>query len=152
VVDDYLTAHGLFHDIWSPIAEAAINVCLSILLGRRYGIDGVLLGVLISQLIITFSWKPFFLFRSALHEPLSFYITLYARCLVPGIVAFAALYSLLPRLPIDPSASIWNFLIYAVVTGVAALAIYGGLLSIWEDGLKDFTTRIVRVLKSNLLH
>ena len=147
VVDDYLTAHGLFHDIWSPIAEAAINACLSILLGRRFGLDGVLAGVIISQVIITLSWKPFFLFRSALHEPLSFYISLYARCLVPGIIAFVTLHFLLPLLPIDPSASFWLFLVYAVVTGLVAFAVYGGLLSIWEDGLKDFTTRIIHVLR-----
>ena len=147
VVDDYLTAHGLFHDIWSPIAEAAINACLSILLGRRFGLDGVLAGVIISQVIITLSWKPFFLFRSALHEPLSFYISLYARCLVPGIIAFVTLHFLLPLLPIDPSASFWLFLVYAAVTGLVAFAVYGGLLSIWEDGLKDFTSRILHVLR-----
>jgi hypothetical protein len=122
-------------------------VFLSILLGRRFGLDGVLEGVIISQLIITLSWKPFFLFRSALHEPLSFYIKLYVRCLVPGIIAFAALHFLLPLLPIDPSASFWLFLAYAVVTGLVAFAVYGGLLSIWEDGLKDFTSRILHVLR-----
>lgn len=147
VVDDYLTAHGLFHDIWSPIAEAAINVCLSIVLGRVYGLNGVLAGVLISQLIITFSWKPFFLFRSALHEPLSFYIKLYARCLIPGIAAFLAAYFILPLIPIDPAASFWTFLIYAAVTGLMAFAVYGILLSLWEDGLKDFTQRIIHVLR-----
>ena len=90
---------------------------------------------------------PIFLFRSALHEPLSFYISLYARCLVPGIIAFVTLHFLLPLLPIDPSASFWLFLAYAVVTGLVAFAVYGGLLSIWEDGLKDFTSRILHVLR-----
>jgi hypothetical protein len=66
---------------------------------------------------------------------------------VPGIIAFAALHFLLPLLPIDPSASFWLFLAYAVVTGLVAFAVYGGLLSIWEDGLKDFTSRILHVLR-----
>lgn len=151
VVDDYLTAHGLFHDIWSPMAEAAINVCLSIVFGRLYGLNGVLLGVLVSQLIITFSWKPFFLFRNALREPLSFYIKLYARCLVPGIAAFAAVYFLLPLLRMDPAASFWIFFIYAVVTGGVSLLVYGVLLSLWEDGLKDFTKRIMHVIGAGRL-
>lgn len=147
IVDDYLNAYGLFRDIWSPLAEAAINVSLSILLGSRYGLDGVLAGVLISQLIITFSWKPFFLFRSALHEPLRFYISLYVRCLLPGIFAFGAVYLLLPHIPIDPAASFWIFLVYAFVTGATAFLVYGSLLSLLEDGLKDFANRLFHVIR-----
>ena len=147
IVDDYLTAYGLFRDIWSPVTEAAINVGLSILLGSRYGLNGVLLGVLISQLIITFSWKPFFLFRCALYEPLSFYLSLYARCLVPGLLAFGAVYLLIPLLPVDPSASFLTFLVYAAATGAIAFLVYGGLLSLVEDGLKDFASRLFRVIR-----
>ncbi len=146
VVDDYLKAYGLFRDIWSPLTEASLNVSLSILLGSRYGLNGVLAGVLISQLIITFSWKPFFLFRSALQEPLSFYLSLYARCLIPGILAFLAVYLLLQRIPLDPAASFWTFLLYAAITGVTALCVYGGLLSLVESGLKGFLSRITHSL------
>lgn len=146
VVDDYLTAYGLFRDIWAPIAEAAINVILSIILGSRYGLDGVLAGVLISQIIITFSWKPFFLFRSALHEPLAFYIKLYARCLAPGALAFIAVHFMMPLIPLDPAASFLSFLAYAVITGTIALLVYGGLLSLMEDGIRDFANRILYII------
>lgn len=147
VVDDYLTAHGFFHDIWSPIVEAAINVCLSILLGSRYGLNGVLAGVLVSQLAIPFSWKPFFLFRSALREPFSFYLKLYVRCLVPGILSFLAVLFILPFIPVDPKASFWDFIVHATIVGGIAFAVYGLLLSIWEEGLRDFAKRILHVLR-----
>ena len=46
----------------------------------------------------------------------------------------------------DPAASFWKFFIYAVVTGGVSLLVYGVLLSLWEDGLKDFTKRIMHVI------
>ena len=146
IVDDYLNAYGLFRDIWSPLTEAAINVALSVWLGSRYGLNGVLAGVLVSQLIITFSWKPFFLFRSALEEPLSFYISLYARCFLPGVVAFLVTWLILPLVPVNPTASLWAFLLYALVVGLVALGVYTGVLFLTEDSLKGFIRRIFRAV------
>jgi hypothetical protein len=34
-VESFLAAHGMFQDIWAPIAEAAVNIGLSILFQRR---------------------------------------------------------------------------------------------------------------------
>ena len=48
VVDSFINAYGLFQDIWAPIAEAILNIGLSVLFGYWWGIPGILCGVLIS--------------------------------------------------------------------------------------------------------
>ncbi|AWX13210.1 sugar transporter [Mergibacter septicus] len=61
VVDSFLSIKGLFHDIWAPITEASINLSLSFLLGYFFGVNGILIGTLISFILIVVLWKPFFL-------------------------------------------------------------------------------------------
>ena len=80
--DVFLYAYGLFQDIWSPIAEASLNLGLSILLGYYYGLTGILAGVLISLLVIVEMWKPFFLFHKGFKESLWNYIPKFLKKLI----------------------------------------------------------------------
>ena len=74
IVDSFVAAYGMFQDIWAPIVEATLNLGLSVLFGRLWGLNGILGGVLVSLLLIVVLWKPFFLFRygpvSYTHLPL----------------------------------------------------------------------------------
>ena len=54
LIDTFLESLGMFQDIWAAIVEALLNISLSFILGRLFGIDGVLIGVLISLIMISF--------------------------------------------------------------------------------------------------
>lgn len=89
-IDAFINAYGIFSDIWSPVAEAAINISFSILFGYFWGLNGVLAGVLLSQVIIIFWWKPFFLFYKAFPGMYGQYCKVYAvhvACFVVAIIA-----------------------------------------------------------------
>ncbi|MDE6644105.1 MAG: sugar transporter [Muribaculaceae bacterium] len=60
-VDIFIQANGVYGDIYAPIAEAIINLTLSILLGYIWGLNGILLGIIISQIVIVILWKPYYL-------------------------------------------------------------------------------------------
>lgn len=66
-VGNYVSGFGLFQDVWAPIVEAMINFGTAIFFGRLYGIAGVLMGSIISNLIIMYGWKPYFLFKKGFH-------------------------------------------------------------------------------------
>jgi len=68
VIDGFLSAYGLFKDIYAPIIEAILNLSLSILLGYYFGIIGVILGVCISLICVVLIWKPYFLFKYGIKE------------------------------------------------------------------------------------
>ena len=70
----FLSAFGLFQDIWAPLTEAILNLGLSILLGYYYGLTGILFGVLISLLLMVCCWKPVFLFKKGFKTSLNEYI------------------------------------------------------------------------------
>lgn len=72
--DAFLSAYGLFKDIWAPVAEALLNLGLSILLGYYWGLTGILSGVLFSLLVIVCGWKPYFLYRDGFKDRVSEYV------------------------------------------------------------------------------
>ena len=77
--DFFISAYGLFHDVWAPVIEASLNLSLSIFLGWIYGLHGILLGVLISQVAIVNSWKPFFLYKQGFNGPIMEFVHRYTK-------------------------------------------------------------------------
>jgi O-antigen/teichoic acid export membrane protein len=145
VVDTFINSYGLFQDIWSPIAEAVLNLGFSIGLGYFYGLHGILLGVMISQLLIIFTWKPYFLFTKGLKEPVWEYVLLYAKHLLAGAITFFIVRAIIGFIPIDPAAGIWQFLLYASIVFVCCALILGGLLYATEFGMRSFVKRMLTI-------
>lgn len=73
-------AYGLFvHCKHKPVGESLTNVVISVLLAQTFGIDGVLLGTIVSQLAFSFWIEPLVLFRYALGAGLKSYFLTYLR-------------------------------------------------------------------------
>lgn len=142
-VDSYLNAYGLFRDIWAPIAEAAINIGLSLLLGYFYGLNGILSGVLISLCLIIGLWKPYFLFRYGLKVPISKYIRLTAYNSAVAIVVGLAMAVLCLKLPFDPAQSYLHFGLYAFICLVGYALGFTVLACIFKLGLEIFLRRML---------
>lgn len=83
-VDAFISAYGLFDDIWAPAAEAIINITCSIVFGYFWGLPGILLGVFLSLVIVVFLWKPIWLFKKGFKEKIAIYILMYIKYLLIG--------------------------------------------------------------------
>lgn len=145
-VDAYINAYGLFGDIWSPLAEAAINILSSIALGYFFGLKGILGGVLISQLLIIFLWKPFYLYHYALHVNISYYALLYGKHLLVAVAAAFLTTFIIGKVPIDPSAGFLHFAAYGAITFICFFSFVVTALLLSEQGLRDFSQRIKRII------
>jgi hypothetical protein len=77
-------AVGLFwFDRYKAIAEACINIGVSIVLGRWMGIRGILLGTLVSQLAFPVWVEGYVLYKHAFHTSVFAYgrqFALYSAC------------------------------------------------------------------------
>lgn len=60
-IDHFILAYGLYGDVFAPLFEALLNIGLSIWFGSLWNLNGILLGVLVSQIIVITIWKPFYL-------------------------------------------------------------------------------------------
>lgn len=92
VVDTFLNGYGLFKDIWAPIAETILNIGFSVLGGYLYGLNGIIIGTIISQIAIIFLWKPYFLFTQGISVNISIYISNYCKCILSSLLPLIIIY------------------------------------------------------------
>ena len=81
----FIDTAGLFWFIrWKTIVEALLNIVLSWILGHsmNLGIEGVILGTLISNLTTNFWWEPFVVHKYYFDKPLSKYYLDYCKYFV----------------------------------------------------------------------
>lgn len=62
-VTNFKDAYGLFQDVWAPIAEVLISVSLSLILGKFYGLPGILFAFTMADLLVKICWQPYYLFK-----------------------------------------------------------------------------------------
>lgn len=73
VTDSYNSAYKLFYDVWAPLTEGGIILICALILGKYYGISGVLTSMIIGNILIVHIWKPIFLFKSGFKLPIREY-------------------------------------------------------------------------------
>lgn len=66
-VTNFKDAYGLFQDVWAPIAEVLISVSLSLILGKFYGLPGILFAFTMADLLVKICWQPYYLFKKGFH-------------------------------------------------------------------------------------
>jgi len=72
-------AFGLYwQDRYKPLFEAGISLAASIILAQKMGVQGVLLGTIISTLTTCFWIEPFVVYRYGFREPVRSYFARYA--------------------------------------------------------------------------
>ena len=145
VVDSYIQAYGLFKDIWAPIAEAALNIGLSILFGHLWGLNGILLGVVISLLAIVCIWKPYLLFKQGLHRPIGDYVAICAKLLVVGGALIYPLGLMVDASHLAQADSYIQFIGNGALMLFATLTTTGLAIYITESGMRQFVARCLTV-------
>jgi O-antigen/teichoic acid export membrane protein len=146
-VDAFVSATGLFHDIWAPVVEAAINLGASIALGAFFGLRGILAGVLLSLVVVVKGWKPWFFFRRGLGVPFVRYVAMYGRHLAAGVVALVVFVPSLGFVGVDPASSYVALALYAVIVFVGFGVLLGGSLWVFTRGMRDCAARVANLLK-----
>ncbi len=146
-VDIFINASGLFHDIWAPVVEAALNLGVSILLGWMFGLPGILAGVLFSLLVVVKGWRSWFFFNRYLHTPYRYYLMIYVRHLGALIVALAVFVPAIGLMNVSPAGSWLNLAFHGVVTIISFTALLGGALYLFDRGMRDFVARGLQLIR-----
>lgn len=145
VMDSFREAYQLFGDIWAPIVEACLNLGGSILFGYLWGLNGVLLGVNLSLIIIIVFWKPYYTLRFGLKSPIIPYFIQYALHL--SILFSGAIFAKFVSNQINHTSGISITSVMAILLGLATYLITTYLvLYFCTKGMRMFTTRIKNIL------
>lgn len=149
-IDNYINAYGLFSDVWAPFTEMMLNLGFSIVLGRYWNLNGVVMGMIISQTLIMLIWKPYFLFnkgigRSVLHYWKSFLGHAFLAAMAYVVV------SMINRYIHIQCDGFVDLIVIAFVESV----LYGGVLllfmNITKCGIRQFEIRIYKLLRVKII-
>ena len=146
-VDMFNGAHGLYSDTWAAWAEAIIFLSVTLAFAPKYGIVGILMGKIVSQVLIIVVWKPIFLFRSGFKVPIARYwkrISVYYLLSVGAI----GLGSLLCRPIVETASSgIKAWMLSAVEITIPFAFFYSVLLYLFTPGAKALFIRFQNMIK-----
>lgn len=148
VVDVFKDAYGLFSDVWAAIAESILCLGLAVLGGAFLGLNGILGGYIIGEILIVLVWKPFFLFRCGLKLPIVVYIRLYAKHLLAAAVSYIAIVFISQQIPLNPADSYGDFFLYALIIFLFCALLLCTLLYVSETGMSGFIKRLISTLKN----
>ena len=141
VVEIFISANGLFQDVWAAWTELALNLVITLCLAPFYGIVGILLGKILSVFFIAMFWKPYFLFSRGMHKS----VAVYWRGMMPYyliFVFFVAITLLLRYFVIEPYVTTLVRLAgYGLVIFSLLLLAYLLTLFAATQGMKYFIVR-----------
>lgn len=147
-IDVFLDACGLFSDVWSSYVRLLVYFPLALVLGRMYGLNGILAATVAELLLIDFIWKPVFLFKSGLRHKYSLYAVMYSKFLMSLVVSLAVTLLLMRLTGIDAGEDYCSLLIYALlhcsIFGILLFAI----LYATERGMRTFVERMLKTFKT----
>ena len=147
-IDTFCYAYGLFWDIWAPLTEAAINIALSIILGRIHGLNGILCGVAVSQIVMIYVWRPILLFHWGLKESIVYYMKIFVKHIAILIASFIICIVIADKLHVAECDNFGYFFVHAIEFFAISVIVMGGLTYVFESGLRSFSARMVNVCKS----
>lgn len=147
VVDSFISAYGLFADVWAPLAESILNITLSIVLGKLFGITGILSGVLISLVLIVCIWKPVYLFHWAMKRSIFQYLKMYAVHIFAFSLTVGICIVVLPLISL-PQTNFFYWAIDALMGFIIFMVIECGLLLLFTKEMRLFIHRMYHLFLS----
>jgi O-antigen/teichoic acid export membrane protein len=150
-IERFKNAYGLYSDTWAAITEALINLIISFIFGRLFGITGIVLGTVVSMFLIVVLWKPYFLYKNGFKKS----VFLYWKGLFPMLSVFIAT-ALIINFVKDyfyydsKKITLINWVIYAIQITVTVSMVYGTLLYLFVPGFKVFTLRAKSLILSKI--
>lgn len=90
-LDMYKDGSGFFDDIKSPLYESFINLFVSIILGMRMGLDGIIIGTIVSNVIVILIYRPILVFKRCFNKNWKEYIKIYTNYLLLSVGSLLSL-------------------------------------------------------------
>ena len=128
IVDVFKESCGFFDDIQAPILESIINLVFSIILGIKYGLNGIIMGTVISNVTIILIYKPILVFRRCFNKEIKEYVKVYGNYLILLLISLFCL-NIATKQFIRENINSWlEWIVYAtiisVITGMVLFIVF----------------------------
>lgn len=128
VLEAYKNGFGFFDDTQSPIYESIINLFISITLGMKYGLNGIIMGTIISNVTVILIYKPILVFKRCFAKDIKEYIKVYGNYLILLLISLFWL-NITTKPFIREEINSWlDWIVYAttisLITGVVLFIVF----------------------------
>lgn len=146
----FLNGYSLYKDVWAAWTEAALNILISVIGGIYWGLLGVILGTVVSTLLISALWKPYFLFKEAFKKPSSVYFITLAKYVMLLIISFFVIEYMIRIIYGQILCnSIMSFILWGGVLLIGSSLILGALMYISSASMRDSFNLIIKIVKNH---
>ncbi len=73
ILDVFKNNSGYFDDIYNPIIESAVNLLISLILVKKIGVLGVVIGTVCSNFLVIYILKPSLVYKNCFNKSISRY-------------------------------------------------------------------------------
>jgi O-antigen/teichoic acid export membrane protein len=151
-VMQFLFGYGMYQDVWAPVCECVINFSVAVICGSFWGLEGILLGGIVSQILVIGLWKPYFLFHKGFQLPIRLYwmkiIIIIIEILMPAIIISRFI---IPKLSINPYSGYVSWALFSLII----LSLYGlsilSILYVTFPQMRNFIKRFINIRKKNIV-
>ena len=123
ITDIFKDGSGFFDDIYLPISEAIINFVVSIILVQYIGLNGVIIGTIISNILIICIARPILVFRRCFDKNIKDYIKIYGNYLILTIISLRSCNFILKFIPLKDVNSWLDWIVQSIIVGSITLII-----------------------------
>ena len=146
-VQYFLNAYGLFSDTWAPACEIIINLVVSIIFGKLWGISGIMFGTFISLIIIVMFWKPYFLYIKGFEKSIWSYWKGFFTLIVIFIIAAYIINLVYINFLIFENLDFLSWCCNAISLSITIIIIYGLLMYLTSQGFRHISGRIKKLIQ-----
>lgn len=123
ILDIFKDGSGFFDDIQCPILESIINLIFSIILGVKYGLNGIIIGTIISNILIILIYKPILVFKRCFDKKIKEYLKIYSNYLILILISIFSCDYFLSFISLKETTSWIEWIKQGVLIGIISLLI-----------------------------
>ena len=145
--DQFLSGYGLFKDVWASIVEVIIFIVVAFLCGKAWGLNGILLGVVASKILIVMLWKPYFLFSQGFHLPVIRYWVLWSKNIMAILLCWGCCSIIYKNMPPIQISNMIIWFAYASLTTIIYLIVINICMYVLAPGHQQVLARMLSLLR-----
>ncbi|WP_047546295.1 lipopolysaccharide biosynthesis protein [Psychroserpens sp. Hel_I_66] len=149
-VQHFQNAYGLFSDTWAPGLEIILNLVVSLIFGKLWGISGILLGTFSSLMVIVMLWKPYLLYTKGFKISTWNYWKGFIPLTIVFLISAVIINFLYNNYIVNNNLNFFSWFINAIKLTVIIFIIYGLLMHIGSKGFRDFNYRVFLLVKRKI--
>lgn len=134
---------GYFNDIYTPILEALLNIILSIILVKKMGLNGVILGTMLTNILIIYLLKPMLVFKHCFNIKITKYLIILLRYLILILLSLVFTVIIVEKYELVNNIFTWKDWLFKSIKISIINLLVGFLIFLCDE---DYRTNIINYL------